>query len=115
VLLIPGYLVTFRAALLGVFTDPGFARTSKVTKAHAPATEAPETVASREPVAMRGTLRSGVCRSCGRELSHSEVLFYAVSALDVTQPLCRRCLARSEWRRFPTPERSAAPPVTPEA
>ena len=113
VLLIPGYLVTFRAALLGVFTDPGFARTSKVTKPHA-AAAATEAAPSREPVAMRGTLRAGVCRSCGRDLSHSEVLFYAVSALDVSQPMCRRCLARSEWRRFPTPERLGIRPVTPE-
>jgi cellulose synthase/poly-beta-1,6-N-acetylglucosamine synthase-like glycosyltransferase len=117
VLLIPGYLVTFRAALLGVFTDPGFVRTPKATKVHAPAPAA-EAVAAppfREPVAMRGTLRSGVCRSCGRAMSHSEVLFYALSALDVAEPMCRRCLGRSEWRRFPTPDRGGIRSVVPGA
>ena len=116
-LLIPGYLVTFRAAVLGVFTDPGFARTEKSWTSHAPsptATAAP-VPASREPVAMLGTLRSGVCRTCGRPLSHSEVLFFAIAALDVARPTCRRCLAREEWRRFPLGVRSGVRPFVPEA
>jgi len=115
-LLIPGYIITFRAALLGVFTDPGFSRTSK-ERTHEPAPAETETTPVPpyvEPVAMRGTLRCGVCGTCGNPLSQSEVLFFALSALDVRSPTCRRCLGRSEWRRFPNPERGRTLPIVPE-
>lgn len=111
VLLIPGYFVMFRACLLGLFTDPGFVRTSKYTStvgstAYPPeATPAAAAEESRS-IAESRRVRGVVCDHCGRSLSHREVLFYAVGAPDVGEVACRRCLADSEWGRFrstPTP------------
>lgn len=95
ILLVPGYFVMFRASLLGIFTDPGFARTLKTS------TGAPRAAAgSVVPASTAGTrvsqMQRLVCRQCGTHLSHREVLFYAVAAPDVSDVRCRRCLAAFE-------------------
>ncbi len=109
-LLLPGYLVMFRASLLGLFTDPGFARTSKFSsRAPAPPVATP---AHRRPggpgraPAPTPQQRHG-CTACGRALSHREVLFYAVGGLDVERLSCRKCLSRVEWVRFRRPRATA--------
>jgi cellulose synthase/poly-beta-1,6-N-acetylglucosamine synthase-like glycosyltransferase len=106
VLLVPGYFVMFRACLLGLFTDPGFVRTSKATAG------APSPIASfrRSPVPVSlfvppapavGSVQRATCGRCHRALSHRETLFYAVAAPDLGETTCRRCLASDEWGRFP--------------
>jgi cellulose synthase/poly-beta-1,6-N-acetylglucosamine synthase-like glycosyltransferase len=95
-LLLPGYFVMFRASLLGLFTDPGFART-------------PKTATSPTPRPARPGLESGhlsavqrmLCTSCAAPLGSREVLFYAVGAPEVQAVECRRCLGRSEWPDVP--------------
>jgi cellulose synthase/poly-beta-1,6-N-acetylglucosamine synthase-like glycosyltransferase len=92
-LLLPGYFVMFRASLLGVFTDPGFARTPKSATATVPARPTRPDV---RPTAAAVVQRL-VCDSCGMPLAHKEVLFYAVAAPKVQTLQCRRCLGRAEW------------------
>ncbi|HTZ61915.1 MAG TPA: glycosyltransferase family 2 protein [Thermoplasmata archaeon] len=102
VLLVPGAAVMMRAALLGLFTEPGFKRTPKAVHAPAP-----------EPLAGHGgaipastgwgarleTIHALTCSECDRPLSSSEVMFYAVAALDVDSLACRECLGDAEWSR----------------
>ena len=98
ILLLPGYAVMFRACLLGLFTEPGFARTLKESTATPKA--APSAAADRgATVRARGTLQRLTCTVCQTPLSHREVLFYAVGALDVPAVTCRQCLGRAERAR----------------
>ncbi len=106
ILLVPGYFVMFRASLLGIFTDPGFARTLK-TSTEVP-TPASGPAASGVTLAGAGSspLQRLACRRCGTPLSHREVLFYAVAAPDVPDVTCRKCVAASErvqYRGFVAP------------
>ena len=106
ILLVPGYFVMFRAALLGLFTEPGFVRTLKTT---APA---PQSVAKAgrfaSPLRLgaipdrisTASLQRVVCAHCGAPLTHREVLFYAVGALDVRDVACRKCLGVTERPQF---------------
>ncbi len=121
VLLIPGYFVMFRASLLGFFTDPGFARTPKGHPAPAErgrlaVLARPRPAAWTSPVTP-GTVRHVACSTCGRRLSHREVLFYAVGALDVPDLACRHCLRGVERKRFdpasttPVPRELSVPPA----
>lgn len=93
VVLLPGYFTMFRASLLGLFTDPGFTRTLKISE------EAPRPDRSLPTVPVRA-LRRLACARCARPLSRQEVWFYAAAALDVSDLVCRRCLAAREWTRF---------------
>ncbi len=110
VLLLPGYIVMFRASLLGLFTDPGFARTSKVSAAATPGEltfgSARRRAAKREPTLPMGsgsTAHRATCTQCGRTLSHREVLFFAVGGLDLDGLTCGHCLRREEWLRGRVP------------
>jgi cellulose synthase/poly-beta-1,6-N-acetylglucosamine synthase-like glycosyltransferase len=109
VLLLPGYLVMFRASLLGLFTDPGFLRTSKVpsdSAARSASRKSASLSARPEPPVFHPgapTMQGVFCAKCGRALSHREVLFYAVGGLDVGDLSCRHCLGHSEWHRFRSP------------
>jgi cellulose synthase (UDP-forming) len=106
ILLVPGYFVMFRATLLGLFTEPGFARTLKETASH----PTPSALGKPSPAARRvasvpatpagGALQRVVCARCGAHLSHREVLFYAVGALDVRDVTCRKCLGVIERPLF---------------
>ncbi len=110
VLLLPGYLVMFRASLLGLFTDPGFARTPKTVGSPAgagsisPAPSATSWAGRAGATGAHSTVQRATCVSCGHVLSHREVLFYAVGALDVGVAACRACLGSKEWsgRRSPS-------------
>lgn len=110
ILLVPGYFVMFRASLLGIFTDPGFARTPKAETELDRSAQAvlPET-SSALPTSRAGRaahVQRLVCGRCGTALSHREVLFYAVGAPEVRAVTCRRCLAaieRLEYRVAVTP------------
>jgi cellulose synthase/poly-beta-1,6-N-acetylglucosamine synthase-like glycosyltransferase len=106
ILLVPGYFVMFRATLLGLFTEPGFVRTLKTT--------VPDARASAESGNSATSLSLGsapdristvnlqrvVCARCGAALTHREVLFYAVGALDVPEVACRKCLGVTERPQF---------------
>ena len=94
VLLLPGYFVMFRAALLGLFTEPGFARTAKTVRGSPAVGAAPLT-----PARALSTLHQASCTQCGRTLSHREVLFFAVGGLDLRSLTCGNCLRRAEWLR----------------
>ena len=94
VLLLPGYFVMFRAALLGLFTEPGFARTAKTLRG-SPAPGATPTAPGRT----RSPIHQASCAQCGRTLSHREVLFFAVGGLDLRSLTCGSCLRRTEWLR----------------
>jgi cellulose synthase/poly-beta-1,6-N-acetylglucosamine synthase-like glycosyltransferase len=108
VLLLPGYFVMFRASVLGLYTEPGFLRTSKVpVGAPAPAPTNRATAAPARPSPTASVLHRANCAMCGRPLSHREVLFYAVGGLDVGDLTCRRCLGNSEWARYRSPVPSA--------
>ncbi len=97
VLLVPGAAVMMRAALLGLFTEPGFARTRKFPHvAPDPASRAGDPSAASPRAALR-TIR---CATCGGVVSGSETIFYAVAALDVSEIECRRCLGDQEWSRL---------------
>ncbi len=106
ILLVPGYFVMFRATLLGLFTEPGFARTLKETTPHAASTAlgkpspAARRAASFPATRAGGALQRVVCTRCGAHLSHREVLFYAVGALDVRDVTCRKCLGVIERPQF---------------
>jgi cellulose synthase/poly-beta-1,6-N-acetylglucosamine synthase-like glycosyltransferase len=104
ILLIPGYFVMFRACVLGLYTEPGFVRTFKEsTSTKQPVAGAPPAGASARPVRWwpsNATLQKLVCARCGAPLSHREVLFYAVGALDVHKVACRKCLGAAERARF---------------
>lgn len=110
ILLVPGYFVMFRASLLGIFTDPGFARTPKADSereraAHGPA-EAPAGALPTSGLGTSAHVQRLACARCGTPLSHREVLFYAVGAPEVHDVTCRRCLAaieRLEYRVAVTP------------
>jgi cellulose synthase/poly-beta-1,6-N-acetylglucosamine synthase-like glycosyltransferase len=110
VLLLPGYFVMFRASLLGLFTEPGFVRTSKFATSKPTSTPSASHRSAGPFVSPHrtGTVQGLACERCGRSLSHREVLFYAVGALDVPGVRCRRCLGASEWLRFrgPVPQAS---------
>ena len=93
VMLLPGYFVMYRASLLGLLTEPGFERTPKSMAEESRSSPVPVSAPVRHPS------RLG-CDTCGRPLSASEVLFYAVGGLDVRRLRCRRCLGHVEWRRY---------------
>jgi len=96
ILLLPGYIVMFRACLVGLFRDPGFTRTQKAPLAApaAPRVSAPFVLV---PGPTKGeALRRMVCSSCGAFLSDREVLFYAVAAPDIEPLRCHRCLGQAE-------------------
>jgi cellulose synthase/poly-beta-1,6-N-acetylglucosamine synthase-like glycosyltransferase len=105
ILLVPGYFVMFRACLLGICTDPGFARTSKATAAAPSAVPARPTAPAASlfvpPASAVDAVQRATCARCHRPLSHRETLFYAIAALDLRETTCRRCLAADEWVRFP--------------
>ncbi len=102
VMLIPGYFVMYRASLLGLLTEPGFERTPKTIS------EEGRTSAMSASRPVR-TLSRLTCSGCGRLLSSSEVLFYAVGGLDVDWLACRSCLGQSEWHRFHSRRRTPLP------
>ncbi|MGD0249480.1 MAG: glycosyltransferase family 2 protein [Thermoplasmata archaeon] len=109
VLLVPGYFVMFRAALMGLFTEPGFLRTSKVPLGSSAPSAWGGSVSRRArtgPTVTRpavASLQRAHCAKCGGPLSHREVLFYAVGGLDLGELTCRKCLGRTEWTRFRSP------------
>ena len=108
VLLVPGYVVMFRASLLGLFGEPGFTRTTKFEHSAKTGPSVGLTLSAKRVVHGKGGRVLGVtCRECGRRLPAPEVLFYAVGGLDVAEPTCRRCIRRYEWIRF-TPHRRTA-------
>ncbi|HTT45525.1 MAG TPA: glycosyltransferase family 2 protein [Thermoplasmata archaeon] len=106
ILLLPGYIIMFRACLLGLFTEPGFTRTLKESTPSGRArprgsvlmASAVGRPALRAYRPGQGTLHRLVCSQCGNVLGHREVLFYAVGALDVPEVTCRRCVGRHELR-----------------
>jgi len=101
-LLIPGYFVMFRAVLLGIFTDPGFARTDKTRAGSEASTLSSARYGPRVAGRDGGTIdlyHRVLCAHCGERLTHREVLFYAVGAPDVGAMVCRRCLGTRERRR----------------
>jgi len=108
VMLIPGYFVMFRACLLGLFTEPGFVRTLKESttttkeerKASKGATTSPSASLSLPGRRVARPLQRLVCAECGAPLTHREVLFYAVGALDVKEMACRKCLGTAELVRY---------------
>ncbi len=111
VLLVPGAAVMMRAALLGLFTEPGFARTPKAVRAPAPGSAPSET----NPIPTDGwgspiaAVQQLKCAHCERPLVGPEVMFYAAAALDVESMECRACLAETEWSRWrPAPSASWA-------
>ena len=101
VLLVPGAAVMMRAALLGLFTEPGFARTRKFVR---PVPDRASVSGAPSPTRPRAALRTFLCAGCGGVISGSETIFYAVAALDVSEIECRRCLGDREWSRLrPSP------------
>ncbi len=105
VMLLPGSLVMFRAALSGLLGEPGFARTPKSAKAlsEIPRAKAPAD-GSDSPSVLDFPVRHFSCRRCGRPMASSDVAFYASAGLDVIDAECRACLTDDEWGRFrPTP------------
>jgi cellulose synthase/poly-beta-1,6-N-acetylglucosamine synthase-like glycosyltransferase len=107
-LLLPGYIVMFRGCFLGLFTEPGYVRTLKESSSLAKARRRAEGTSTRVrvPAATGIPLSKSpqrlVCSGCGTPLTHREVLFYAVGALDVDKVACRKCLGASERTRFRT-------------
>lgn len=101
VVLVPGYVTMFRAALLGLFTNPGFSRTPKVSR------EATRPDRSLPTVPVRA-LRRLACARCSRPLTRREVWFYAAGALDINDLICRTCLGGKEWSRFHSQRESTA-------
>jgi cellulose synthase/poly-beta-1,6-N-acetylglucosamine synthase-like glycosyltransferase len=98
ILLLPGSVVMFRATLLGLFTEPGFSRTPKGSSASATKSVVLSAPRNALPLAS-GTaggssfVRRMTCHQCGQELTHPEVFFYAVAAMDVERTECRLCVA----------------------
>jgi len=113
---VPGYFVMFRACLLGLFTEPGFARTLKSTEEEEAPVATPARSARRAGAARPATpiaaataaVQQLTCARCGNAMTDREVLFYAVGAPDVRELLCRNCLAMDERMRGHRIERSAA-------
>ncbi len=97
VLLVPGAAVMMRAALLGLFTEPGFARTPKAVRAPAGDPAAAPRDGWGSPIA---SVQQLTCARCERPLAAPEVMFYAAAALDVEPMECRACLAEAEWHRW---------------
>ena len=109
VLLIPGAAVMMRAALLGLFTEPGFARTPKAVRTPAAAETPPTPAGSTGWGSSLVPVQQLRCARCAEPLASTEVMFYAAAALDVERLECRACLAEAEWFRLrPGPRFAAA-------
>ena len=114
VLLVPGSFVMLRAAVSGLWGEPGFARTPKIAAASArtPPPAAPEGWAWNGQRCPARPYFATTCRRCGATIPPAEVVFYATAGLDVGSVECRNCLSDVEWMRFRAPSGPATPTAT---